>query len=350
MDSNVSQAQAGLWNMTFGYLKTMSLKCALDLGIPDAIDNNGHPMTLSQLHSVLALPTSKKSHLRRLMRLLTHFGFFIEKGAGEGTEEVYDLTAQSRLVTQKGEATNMLPFVRCHLDENFLKPSLYMGKSFMQEDERSPAELAHGCTFWEIASQNPIANKMFNDAMVSSSCLFIDVITKNGDVIFKGIKSLVDVGGGRGAMAEIISKHFRHVKCSVLDLPHVVGDISNDGIVKFVSGDMFNHIPPADAILLKWILHDWSNKDCIKILQRCRDAIPSGEDGGKIIILEAVVGSTSDMISDEPQLLYDMLMLAGTGGEERDENEWKKIFKEAGFSSYKITHTVGFMSVIEIYP
>ncbi|KAF3324331.1 trans-resveratrol di-O-methyltransferase-like protein [Carex littledalei] len=56
MDNNVSQAQAGLWNMTFGYLKTMSLKCALDLGIPDAIDNNGHPMTLSQLHSVLALP------------------------------------------------------------------------------------------------------------------------------------------------------------------------------------------------------------------------------------------------------------------------------------------------------
>ncbi|XP_078170020.1 trans-resveratrol di-O-methyltransferase-like [Carex rostrata] len=184
-----------------------------------------------------------------------------------------------------------------------------------------------------MASQNPMVNKMFNDAMISSSCLFKDVIIKNGTVIFKGIESLVDVGGGRGAMAEIIAKNFPHVKCIVLDLPHVVGDSPNDGIVKFVSGDMFNYIPPTDAVLLKLILHDWSNEDCIKILQRCKDAIPSREAGGKVIVLEAVVGSTFAMISDEPQLLLDMLMLTVTGGEERDEIEWKKIFKEAGFTS-----------------
>jgi O-methyltransferase domain len=85
-------------------------------------------------------------------------------------------------------------------------------------------------------------------------------------------------------------------------------------------------------------------------LRKCKDAIPSREAGGKVIVLEAVVGSTSAMISNEPQLLFDMLMLTVTEGEERDENEWKKLFIEAGFSSYKISHTVGFMSIIEIYP
>ncbi|KAF3324332.1 Trans-resveratrol di-O-methyltransferase [Carex littledalei] len=214
----------------------------------------------------------------------------------------------------------MLPFVRCHLDNKWLKP-LYMSESFMLEDEWVPAELAHGCTLWEMASQDPTVNKMFNDAMVS------------GD-----IESLVDVGGGRGrSNGRNYCQNFPHLACSVLDLPRVVGDRPNDGIVMFVPGDMFNYIPPADAVLLK-------------ILRRCKDAIPSREAGGKVIVLEAVVGLTSQMISDESQLLFDMLMLTVTGGEERDENEWKKLFKEAGFGSYKINHTVGFMSVIEIYP
>ncbi|KAJ1695274.1 hypothetical protein LUZ63_011972 [Rhynchospora breviuscula] len=350
MDIELLQAQVGLWNLTYGYLKTMSLKCALDLGIPDAIFNNGQPMTLSQLHSVLSLPPSKKSHLYRLMRLLAHIGFFIEKNASACSEPVYDLTAQSRLVIEKNDSANMFPFVRCALHDIWLRSSLFMGDWFMRDSEQNPFELANGSTVWEIVSQEPVVNKMFNDAMVSSSCMFNDYIVKYGDEIFKGIESLVDVGGGKGAMAEVIAKNFPHVRCTVLDLPHVVCDNPNDGIVNFVPGDMFNYVPPADAVLLKWVLHDWSNEDCIRILRRCKDAIPSREAGGKVIVLEVVVGSTSAMISEEPQLLLDILMLTVAEGEERDENGWKYLFTEAGFSSYKITYAIGFLSIIEVYP
>jgi trans-resveratrol di-O-methyltransferase len=126
-------------------IRSQSLRCALDLGIPDAIDNNGQPMTLSELHTVLALPPSKKSHLSRLLRTLTHFGFFTEKSTvGASTQVVYDLTAQSRLVTQKNESTNMLAFVRCVVNDKWLKPSQYMADWFMQDDNQIPAELAHG--------------------------------------------------------------------------------------------------------------------------------------------------------------------------------------------------------------
>jgi trans-aconitate methyltransferase len=91
---------------------------------------------------------------------------------------------------------------------------------------------------------------MFNDAMRSSSSLFKDAIIENGDDIFKEIESVVDVGGGRGAMAQLIAENFPHVECTVLDLPHVVAEAPN-GVVKFISGDMFNYIPPANAVLLK---------------------------------------------------------------------------------------------------
>jgi O-methyltransferase domain len=66
----------------------------------------------------------------------------------------------------------------------------------------------------------------------------------------EGVRSLVDVGGGRGAMAEVIAMKFPHIKCTILDLPHVIRDCPNDGLVQFVSGDMFNHILPADHVVL----------------------------------------------------------------------------------------------------
>ncbi|KAI9072078.1 hypothetical protein K1719_031253 [Acacia pycnantha] len=33
---------------------------------------------------------------------------------------------------------------------------------------------------------------------------------------------------------------------------------------------MFHSIPNADAVLMKWILHDWSDEDCMKILKNCK--------------------------------------------------------------------------------
>ena len=44
---------------------------------------------------------------------------------------------------------------------------------------------------------------------------------------------------------------------------------------------------PGDLYLLKFILHDWDDESCVKILRRCREAM---EPGGRIAILEFVVG------------------------------------------------------------
>ncbi|GLJ07297.1 hypothetical protein SUGI_0063830 [Cryptomeria japonica] len=44
--------------------------------------------------------------------------------------------------------------------------------------------------------------------------------------------------------------------------------------VKYVGGDMFKEVPSADAVFMKWVLHDWGDEDCVKILKQCRKAIP----------------------------------------------------------------------------
>ncbi|KAM3326575.1 hypothetical protein P3S67_001701 [Capsicum chacoense] len=48
----VLAAQAHIWNHTFNFINSMSLKCAIQFGIPDIIHSHGRPMTLSDLASL----------------------------------------------------------------------------------------------------------------------------------------------------------------------------------------------------------------------------------------------------------------------------------------------------------
>lgn len=68
--------------------------------------------------------------------------------------------------------------------------------------------------------------------------------------VFEGVRTLVDVRGGKGGAARIICEQVPDMKCTVLDLPHVSG-LEDGQNLKFVGGDMFEFIPPTDAILLK---------------------------------------------------------------------------------------------------
>ena len=92
-------------------------------------------------------------------------------------------------------------------------------------------------------------NTIFKEIMASDSSL-MSLIVKDYKPIFEGLDSLIDVGGGTRTMARIISKAFPPMKCTVLDLPHVVANLPNGENLMLV-GDMFQSIPSADAILMK---------------------------------------------------------------------------------------------------
>lgn len=88
-------------------------------------------------------------------------------------------------------------------------------------------------------------------------------------------------------------------------------------------------------------------------MKRCREAIPSKVEGGKLIIIEMIIeDSKIDKGRTETQLCWDMMMMTGGGGGgvERNKMAWEKLFLAAGFSDYKITHLLGLRSLIEVYP
>jgi len=103
--------------------------------------------------------------------------------------------------------------------------------------------------------------------------------------------------------------------------------------------------------MLQWVLHCWGDDNCVKVLRKCKEAIPAGAGaGGKVIIIDAVMGAGPASASNkETQALYDVHMMH-IDGVERDEHGWEKIILEAGFGAYKLVSSVGIHSVMEDYP
>lgn len=101
---------------------------------------------------------------------------------------------------------------------------------------------------------------------------------------------------------------------------------------------------------MQYILHDWNDEECVEILKNCKKAVPIKEEGGKVIIMEVVVNSKlKDPEHTQVEYEGDVLLMTLTTGWQREEKEWSKIFKDAGFTEYKITPGFGVRSVIELY-
>ncbi|TVU20611.1 hypothetical protein EJB05_36826, partial [Eragrostis curvula] len=273
-------AQLELWHHTFGFVKSMALKSALDLGIADAIHAHGGTATLPQIVTRIKLHESRFRYLRRLMRVLTVTGVFSVELSVNGGEHVYGLTPVSRLLVG---SPNVAPFLTLILDSVFVSPFLGLGEWFqhVMPEEPSLFKAAHGQDLWDFTGRDAKFAKLFDNGMVADSDFAMDIVIKECGDVFHGITSLIDVAGGLGGATQVISKAFPDIKCSVLDLSHVVASAPTGTDVTYIAGDMFESIPSSNAVFLKWVLHDWGEAECVKILRNCKKAIPPRDAGGK---------------------------------------------------------------------
>lgn len=103
---------------------------------------------------------------------------------------------------------------------------------------------------------------------------------------------------------------------------------------------------------LQWILHDWNDDECVKILKKCKESLLKKGNEGKVIIIDMVLDTKKGDINEsgKTQLFFDMLMTVLVKGKERNDKEWIKLISLAGFSDYKIIPILGLRSLIEVYP
>ncbi|XP_040381605.1 flavonoid O-methyltransferase-like protein Os11g0303600 [Oryza brachyantha] len=357
-DTELVQAQAELWRHSLLYLKQMTLKCAIELGIPTAIHNLGGAASLPELNAALSLPPAKQPYLARLMRQLASSGVFtvVDGDAMSGT---YGLTPLSSILIDgvriDGDA-HQEAIVLALSSKYYVEAAMGLTDWFRKDHPTPtppPFEDVHGAVPFEesMARLNPESDELFNQALAAHDHMGIGALLRQCGQVFGGLRSLTDCCGGDGTTARAIAKAFPHVRCTVLDLPQVINKAPpSDGSVTYVAGDMFHSIPRSQAVMLKVVLHFWSDENCVKILAQCKKAIPARTDGGKVIIIDVVIGSSTSGPILETQLLMDMLMLVNFRSKQRDENDWSDIFKKAGFSEYKIVKKLGARCVFEVYP
>ncbi|KAK6794832.1 hypothetical protein RDI58_008285 [Solanum bulbocastanum] len=133
--SQVLSGHAHILNLSLSFINTMSLKCAIQLGIPDIIHSHGRAMTLADLVNALSINKSKGHDcVYRLMRILIHAGFFIEEGEG------YLLTPNSRLLL-KNEPLSLVPLiVQSELDPISMELFHYLSQWFQNGDSCTPLQ------------------------------------------------------------------------------------------------------------------------------------------------------------------------------------------------------------------
>ncbi|RZC68100.1 hypothetical protein C5167_031358 [Papaver somniferum] len=195
---------------------------------------------------------------------------------------------------------------------------------------------------------NPDQSQLFNEGMAGETSLLTKTLIEDCRDTFQNLDSLVDIGGGNGTTIKAIYEAFPHIKCTLYDLPHVIANSTDHPNIVKIPGDMFKSVPSTQAILLKLILHGWTDEQCVNILIRCKEAI--NQETGKVIIVDVALEEESEHELTKTRLILDIDMMVNTGGRERTADDWENLLKRAGFRSHKIRQIRAIQSVIEAFP
>ena len=111
---------------------------------------------------------------------------------------------------------------------------------------------------------------------------------------------------------------------------------------ELVVGDFFERVPEGcDAYIIKKVIHDWDDERAVKILENCRRAMAPG---GKVLVAETIVPTGND---PHPIKVMDLNMLVVTGGLERTQEQYDRLFFRADLRFARVVTTKSPLSILE---
>jgi hypothetical protein len=316
--------------MVTGFRLSAALSVAADLGISDQLADG--PRTVAELAEALSVD---EDTLDRLLGALvtvgvyatTDDGSYANTGLGEGLRS--DVPVSIR------------PLARTLQDPALWAAWGHLGHSVRTGE--NAFESLHGIDVWTHREREPVQNAIFNANMAALSSQVAGAVAEAYD--FSGLSSIVDVGGGQGVLLDAVLDANEHLTGTVFDQAHAVAETPTRGSVASrwaaVSGSFFDAVPPADAYLLKAILHDWDDDRCVEILRTC---VRSLNDGGVVLVVEMLLGRPGHEVD---AAFSDLNMLVLPGGRERSEQQFAALFDAAGLRLTRVVHTRSRVSILE---
>ena len=314
---------AVLFEMLFGAWTAKILAEIVRLDVPDALAHGA--LTADELvrkAGIRAHPVA----LHRALRACAALGIVTEDSVGR-----FGPTRLSALLTRDTPGT-LKRFVEY---SGGLLWKIWTGLPEGLATGTSQARSQLGLDFFDYLAANPQALEEFGETLKAHSAVANKGVMERYD--FGGIRTLVDVGAGYGPLTVAVLEKFPDVRGVVFDLPEVIDaapaqfPVKNDSVARritYVPGDMFKGVPPADAYVLKLILHDWDDASCAQILANVCARL---EHGGRVISIDNVMPPLGD-VSDVPSKLLDVNMMLLLPGKERTRVEWEALYRGAGLS------------------
>lgn len=311
-----------------GRWKSQILYAGVKLGIFDAID--AAPKHASEIAQELVLDPSLSY---RLLRALASIGFLNEKDG-----QIFSITPLGELVRKDHPQTLRGVIL---LEEGPEHYAIWKHLVSMVKDGKQDGFVReYGLRIFDYLPQNPGYAEVFNRAMSSYSATHTRwVLDALKDYDFTKIQSLCDIGGGHGHLVCNLLREHPQLKGSVLELESTIRNkellwAEKMGLAdrcSYLAGDMFREVPRSDAYIMKMILHDWNDEECIKILSNIQKASPAG---GRVLVIEHVV---PDPETPHFSKLFDIHMMCALTGRERTEKEYAELMSRAGLE-YMRTH------------
>jgi hypothetical protein len=184
---------------------------------------------------------------------------------------------------------------------------------------------------WEVRAHDPVERATFDRAMTDMTRGINRSLLAAYD--FGRFSTVVDVGGGRGALLGALLEAHPGMHGVLFDRPEVVDGVAAEldsdvaERLEIVGGSFFDEVPgEADAYLLKAIVHDWEDPEVLRILSTCRRAARSGSS---VLVIDRELGAPN---TDAPAKFGDLNMLVLPGGCERTTDEFAALLASAGFT------------------
>src|SRR5579863_3320864 len=268
---------AVLLQMITGKWVSSMISTVAHFAIADHLESG--PKSITEL---AGLTKTNERALYRLLRASASLGVFTELEDGRFAQTALSEPLRSNA---KPCVRNMAMMMR---DDWHLHA--WQELPWVVETGRPASFKLYGKAMFDYLSEDPSRAVNFNNAMTDISS---DSAALVGAYDFSGFDHLVDVAGGHGMLLAAILQQTPKLRGTLFEMPYVIEQAKKApmlapfaGRCEFVAGSFLDSVPPANAYVMKHIIHDWDDEKSIKILSNCRKAI---RPGGKLLVVDHVL-------------------------------------------------------------
>jgi hypothetical protein len=332
-----ASASMTLLHMAAGAYIGQAISVAAKLGIADLLADG--PKTPAAL---AAGAGAHAGSVHRLLRVLASVGVFVEQSEG-----LFALTPLASCL--RTDSTDSLGAFAIMLGEDWHLRAV--GDLYHSVKTGEPA-FAHvfGMPLYSYLGQNPDASAVF-DAAISSRARQENAATAAAYDWPDG--TIVDVGGGQGALLAAILAQRPNARGVLFELPHVAESartfLATTGLAErcqCVAGNAFETVPSGgDLYVLRRVLHGQADERCATILRNCRTAMTPRS---RLLVIEHVLepGNTPSW----GKMLDLQMLILSAGGRERNEDEFRGLLASSGLKLDRVVPTGTVTSLMEAWP